>query len=141
EGRGVGGSILGNTIDGNVTNDNLGGSVLIRIVGATQGNFVIQYNYLENPYSDIIDFGNNSPGVTQSLVMQYNLLQNSGMGTSMTGHPDILQQFGTAVSSENISYNTFYQSAAPAQGGTQGVGLGSEAGNNQSYSNVNFSYN
>jgi hypothetical protein len=121
-----GGSVLNCNLDGNNGAKDADGGPLLRIMGADSGRFVVKYNFFSEPYADMINLGNDSSGATQSFDIRFNVFQNAGMGTDLQGHPDYIQSFWKKASSVIVNFNTLFQSVAPAQGGSQGLGISSE---------------
>ena len=76
------------------------------------GTFVLQYNDFENAYHMHAQFtyGN---GQSQSVIFQYNLLQNAGGGSAAGAHGDFIQIFGVPTLNDvEINYNTVVQNKA-----------------------------
>src|SRR5689334_786933 len=118
---GQGGTIRNNVIDGN--NVDIGGSALIAT--SRGGNFVIQYNLLQNAGSDMIDAGADTlaSGVVTTYDVRYNVMKNGGQQTS--AHPDWFQTFANNHYNDiTIEYNTVVQTSyPPVDGGSQGFTL------------------
>jgi hypothetical protein len=125
EASAAGGSVSNCNIDGNNGTRDADGGPLLRIMGAV-GTFFIKYNSFKAAYADMIDLGNSTAGVTQSFDIRYNLFHNAGMGTDQQGHPDYVQSFWRRADAVVVNFNTLVQSLAPAQGGSQGLMIGSE---------------
>ena len=73
------------------------------------GTFTVQYNDFENSYHMAAQFtyGN---GQGQTIVFQYNLIQNTGGGSAAGAHGDWIQIFGVpTVYDAKINYNTVVQ--------------------------------
>ena len=72
------------------------------------GAFNVQYNDFENSYHMAAQFtyGN---GQSQTIVFQYNLIQNTGAGSAAGAHGDWIQVFGVQVDDAEINYNTVVQ--------------------------------
>lgn len=127
-------SIRGNVIDGaGLLNYKIGQGL---IEGDGLGNVTIEYNWIKNAYSENIVWGNNSPGAAQNVVIQYNLVQNAGLGGNQGAHGDWIQLVnspGADTNSVQVNYNTWMQTVPYAKGHTQGLSLysannGSNAG-------------
>jgi hypothetical protein len=127
-------SILNNVIDGaGLLNYHIGQGL---IEGDGLGNVTIEYNLIKNAYSENIVWGNNTVGATQNIVIQFNLIQNAGLGGNQGAHGDWIQLVnspGANTNSVQINYNTWMQTVPYAQGHTQGLSLysannGSDAG-------------
>ena len=137
----VGGNVLNNTFDGNNgTLDKPGfGLPPIEILGGG-GTFNVKYNYILNSYSDAINIGGNS--VAETFNIEYNLIQNVGMGTTGSAHPDFIQtQNSTTYNNIVVDYNTLYQAVTIPQGGTQGITLFQHTGVNPTFNGGDVSYN
>jgi hypothetical protein len=72
----------------------------------------IEYSWLKNSNSDIIGRHGVSGG---DITIQYNLLQQAGMGGPNT-HGDYLQVYGPTIESTHILYNTAVQQGGITQG-------------------------
>ncbi|TYO60738.1 hypothetical protein FXV83_42245 [Bradyrhizobium hipponense] len=72
----------------------------------------IEYSWLKNSNSDIIGRHGRDGG---DITIQYNLLQQAGMGGPKT-HGDYLQVYGPTVNATNILYNTAIQQGGITQG-------------------------
>ena len=127
-------SILNNVIDGaGLLNYQIGQGL---IEGDGLGNITIEHNLIKNAYSENIVWGNNTVGATQNISIQYNLIQNAGLGGNQGAHGDWIQLVnspGANTNSVRINYNTWMQTIPYAQGHTQGLSLysannGSDAG-------------
>lgn len=117
-------SILNNVIDGaGLLNYQIGQGL---IEGDGLGNVTIEYNVIKNAYSEDIVWGNNTVGATQNIAIQYNLVQNAGLGGNQGAHGDWIQLVnspGANANSVTIDYNTWMQTVPFAQGHTQGLSL------------------
>ena len=89
------------------------------------GTTTIEYNLIENAYSEDIVYDSQS-GTNNSLVLQHNLITNAGMGVSAGAHGDWIQLYagsGSAISNVQINYNTWVQNIPASQAITQGLSL------------------
>ena len=89
------------------------------------GTTTIEYNLIENAYSEDIVYDSQS-GTNNSLVLQHNLITNAGMGVSAGAHGDWIQLYagsGSAISDVQINYNTWVQNIPASQAITQGLSL------------------
>jgi hypothetical protein len=117
------GTIKNCIIDGNAIRPTAGdASVLIQ----GSGVFVIEYNFLVNAASDLLDLA--PAGGTLTATVKYNLLNNAGMASAnFDYHPDYIETAGPSFGYMAFSFNTAYQSLNPPQGQAQGFGM-SQAG-------------
>lgn len=74
----------------------------------------IEYNYFLNTPQDAVDMRGPGSGTSQ-VITKYNLYYLEGW----QGHPDGFQTCGGNFDSTQISYNTYYNTTAPGQQGTQ----------------------
>ena len=73
------------------------------------GKFVVAYNDFENSYHMHAQFTHGN-GQSQTIIFQFNLLQNSGGGSAAGAHGDFIQLFGIpTVKDLEINYNTVVQ--------------------------------
>lgn len=103
-------------IDGN--NKETGGLVEMR----GKGNVVVEYNWLKNSGSDILQMHVN--GATD-LTVRYNLIENAGMTSG--AHGDYTEFIGGPFTTK-IMFNTTLQSGGTTQGFMVEPDLGSNAG-------------
>jgi len=114
-----------NTINGNGISS--GGVGLIECSGT--GTTTMEYNSITNAYTEAIVLGNTTSSAA-NYVVQYNLIENTGMGGARGAHGDWIQVFNAprdVINNLEINYNTFVQTVAPGGIGTQGLSLQSAA--------------
>lgn len=120
----VGGSnntITHSTFNANGLIDNFNSADIGNISGGTT---TIEYCFIENASSDLLDIGG-SGSTLQHIIVKNNLFYNSGQVSN--SHPDWVQ-LGGGTYNVDIEYNTFYQTAATVGPGTQGIFV--DSGNN-----------
>ncbi|WP_271586103.1 Ig-like domain-containing protein [Bradyrhizobium sp. CCBAU 53415] len=97
----------------NCTIDGLSGGGHAEFLVEMEGpGLTIEYSWLKNSNSDLIGRHGQDGG---DITIQYNLLQQAGMGGSGT-HGDYLQVYGPTIDSTHILYNTAVQDGGTTQG-------------------------
>ena len=97
------------------------------------GTFTVEYNELENSYHMAAQFPVQT-GAPQTIIFQYNLINNAGEGYVAGAHGDWIQIFGDTVNDAQINYNTVIQNGYATQGfSTENTG--------QTYNNISVSNN
>ncbi len=124
---GVGGSAKNTTIVDNTLNGNglINQSIGLGLIDSDgTGTTTIEYNQISNAYSENIVIGNNSTS-GENLVIQYNLIENGGLGFNGGAHGDWIQivngSSSDIINSEAINFNTWMQTVPMAVGRTQGI--------------------
>ncbi|WP_164718664.1 Ig-like domain-containing protein [Bradyrhizobium sp. LVM 105] len=97
----------------NCTIDGLSGGGHAEFLVEMEGpGLTIEYSWLKNSNSDLIGRHGQDGG---DITIQYNLLQQAGMGGAGT-HGDYLQVYGPTIDSTHILYNTAVQDGGTTQG-------------------------
>ncbi|TYO60755.1 hypothetical protein FXV83_42150 [Bradyrhizobium hipponense] len=98
---------------GNCTIDGLSGGGHAEFLVEMEGpGLTIEHSWLKNSNSDLIGRHGQDGG---DITIQYNLLQQAGMGGPDT-HGDYLQVYGPTIDSTHILYNTTVQDGGITQG-------------------------
>ena len=119
-------TIVNNVIDGAGIATNPAGGLLVL---NAQGTTTIEYNQIQNAYYQLIEAAPSSNGPSAQII-QYNIMQNAGLGAPQGAHGDWIQDL---VSSSNlvftdieINFNTLIQNNSTAA--TQGLSILSAGG-------------
>ena len=119
-------TITNNVIDGAGIATNPSGGLLVL---NAQGTTTLEYNVIENAYYQLIEAGPSTNGAS-SQIIQYNLMQNAGLGAPQGAHGDWVQDFVVSPSQQfadiEINFNTLIQNNASAA--TQGLSILSAGG-------------
>ena len=110
-------TILNNVLNGNGLINAYIGRGLIDAGGG--GTTTIQYNSIANAFSENIVLASFDPSGV-NLVLQYNVIENMGLGRADGAHGDWMQVANNPNSNFDsllISYNTFIQSGSVGGGG------------------------
>ena len=119
-------TIVNNVIDGAGLATNPAGGLLVL---NAQGTTTLEYNQIQNAYYQLIEAGPSSNGPSTQII-QYNILENAGLGAPQGAHGDWIQDL---VASTNpvfqdieINFNTLIQNNSTAA--TQGLSILSAGG-------------
>ncbi|MGH8399107.1 MAG: beta strand repeat-containing protein, partial [Gammaproteobacteria bacterium] len=118
-------TIIGNTINGAGLVSSYPGYGLVILNGT--GTTTVEYNIIENAYSEDIVLGS-ATTTGDNAIIQYNLIENAGMGASQGAHGDWIQTYngvGDVLNNLQINFNTFVQSIPSSEGATQGLSIAS----------------
>lgn len=126
-----GATISDNVINGDgLENDQTVGQGLIE--ANAYGTITIEYNYLQNAYSELMVLGN-SPDGNSSYTVQYNLGMNAGLGANEGAHGDWVQitsysGYDPYTTGATFSFNTFVQSDPSSEAASQGISFNGNDG-------------
>jgi large repetitive protein len=115
-------TIQNNVIDGAGLNNGIGWGL---IEGNAYGTTTIQYNWIKNAFSEDIVLGT-SPNGPASQNIQYNLIENAGMGFNQGAHGDWIQVVASprqTISDLELNFNTWIQDLPDTVARTQGLSL------------------
>jgi hypothetical protein len=115
-------TIQNNVINGAGLNNGIGFGL---IEGNAYGTTKIQYNQIENAFSEDIVLGT-SPNGPATQDIQYNLIENAGMGFNQGAHGDWIQVVaspGQTINDLELNFNTWVQNLPDTVARTQGLSL------------------
>ena len=120
-------TIVNNVIDGSgLATNPAGGMLVLNALGTTK----IEYNLIENAYYQFIEAAPSSNGPSTQII-QYNIMQNAGIGAPQGAHGDWIQDLtdpsNLVFTDIEVNFNTLIQNNPVAA--TQGLSILSAAGN------------
>jgi hypothetical protein len=108
-------TISGNTLDGSGSTLGTGANNAEQVLAINgTGTTTVEYNLIENAWSEDIQFSSDIGG--ESLVVQYNVIQNSGEGFNSSAHGDWIQTYNAPGANTNSFQCNYNHSKHPGRG-------------------------